>query len=132
MAARGLMSIGRERGWVTPNGTLVPPGTEPPSGKVKAAESIPHESVCLHVHLPRHPADADVEQGGETLRDFVQLSEMCLSHRGDTIYLVHDELRVHVDPDSLNPVIAGKLQSLDKAVSCPVRSCMTPSEPPTP
>lgn len=31
-ASRGLMSIGRERGWVTPNGTLVPPGTEPPSG----------------------------------------------------------------------------------------------------
>jgi hypothetical protein len=26
------VGIGRERGWVTPNGTLVPPGTEPPSG----------------------------------------------------------------------------------------------------
>ena len=50
----------------------------------------------------------------ETARNFVQLTEMCLSHRGDTIYLVHHELRVHVDPESLDPVIARKLQSLDQ------------------
>ena len=56
---------------------------------IKGAESIPHESVCLGVHLPRHPADADaLEQSEETARNFVQLTEMCLSHRGDTIYLV--------------------------------------------
>ena len=29
--ARDLIVIGRERGWVTESGTLVPPGTEPPS-----------------------------------------------------------------------------------------------------
>src|SRR5919108_5374434 len=81
---------------------------------VKSAESIPYESVCLGVHLPRHPADADArEQSDKTARNFVQLTEMCLSHRGDTIYLVHHELRVHEDPDSLDPVIAGKVQSLD-------------------
>ena len=88
--------------------------------RVKTAESIPpesilHELVCLGVHLPRHPADAEaLEQSDETARNFVQLTEMCLSHRGDTIYLVHHELRVHVDPDSLDPVIARKLQSLDQ------------------
>jgi hypothetical protein len=39
---------------------------------VKCAESIPHESVCLGVHLPRHPADADaLELSAETARDFV-------------------------------------------------------------
>src|SRR6266540_398709 len=82
---------------------------------VKGAESILHESVCLGVHLPRHPADADaLEQSDEIARNFVQLTEMCLSHRGDTIYLVHHELRVHVDPDTLDPVIARKLQSLDQ------------------
>jgi HAMP domain-containing protein len=47
-------------------------------------------------------------------RNVVQFTEMCLSHRGGTIYLVHHELRVHVDPDSLDPVIARKLQSLDQ------------------
>ncbi len=47
----------------------------------------------------RHPADADaLEESGETARNFVQLTERCLSHRGDTIYLVHHELRVHVNP----------------------------------
>jgi hypothetical protein len=48
---------------------------------VKGAESIIHESVCLGVHLPRHPADADArEQSDETARNFVQLTEMFLSH----------------------------------------------------
>lgn len=52
----------------------------------KGAESISHESVRLGVHLPRHPADADaLEPSDETSRSFVQLTEMCLSHRGDTI-----------------------------------------------
>jgi hypothetical protein len=47
---------------------------------VKGAESIPHESVCCGVHLPRHPADADaLEQSDETARNFVQLTERCLS-----------------------------------------------------
>jgi hypothetical protein len=41
---------------------------------------------------------------------------MSLSHRGDTIYLIHYELGVHVDPDSLDPVIARKLQSLDQCL----------------
>ena len=87
----------------------------PVVARLKGAESIPHESVCLGVHLPRHPADADaLEPSDETARNFVQLTEMCLSHRGDTVYLVHHELRVHVDPDSLDSVIARKLQSLDQ------------------
>ena len=82
---------------------------------VKHAENIPHESVCLGVHLPRHPADADaLELSAETARDFVQLSEMRLPHCGDTVYLVHHELRVHEDPDSLDPMIARQLQSLDQ------------------
>ena len=39
---------------------------------------------------------------------------MWLSHRSDTVHLVHHELGVHVDPDSLDPETARKLQSLDQ------------------
>ena len=78
-------------------------------------ESIPHELICLGVPLPRHPTDAEaLEPSAETARNFVQLMEMCLSHRGDTVYLVHHELRVRVDPDSLDSVSARKHQSFDQ------------------
>ena len=82
---------------------------------VNGAESIPHELICLGVPLPRHPTDAEaLEPSAETARNLVQLMEMCLSHRRDTVYLVHDELRVRVDPDSLDSVSARKHQSFDQ------------------
>jgi hypothetical protein len=52
---------------------------------VKCAESIPHESVCLGVHLPRHPADADaLELSAETARDFVCSSVRCACLTAET------------------------------------------------
>jgi hypothetical protein len=80
---------------------------------VRYAQGISHQLVCLGVHLSRHPADSDaLELIGEIGRDAVQLTEVCLSHREETVYLVHDELGVHVDPYALDPVIVRKLQSL--------------------
>src|SRR3954454_21486041 len=39
---------------------------------------------------------------------------MCLSHGGVTIYLVNNDLRVHIDADVLDPAPARELQSLDQ------------------
>jgi hypothetical protein len=84
---------------------------------VNGVESIPYESVCLGVPHAWHPADADaLEQSDETARNVVQLHEVSLSNHGGTIYLVHHELRVHGNPDSLDPVIARKVQSLDQCL----------------
>jgi hypothetical protein len=41
---------------------------------------------------------------------------MRLPHQGVTVHLVDHKLGVHVDPDSLDPVLACKLQSLDQRV----------------
>jgi hypothetical protein len=74
-----------------------------------------HESVPLGVHFSRHPADPDVlELSLEAARSFVQFAEMCLFHRGDTIQLLDHQLGVHVDAESLDPVLPRKLQSLDQ------------------
>src|SRR5436309_2378903 len=82
---------------------------------VEGAESIPHELVCLGVHLPRHPTDAEaLEPSAETAGNFVQRTEMCFFHRGDTVHLVHHELRVREDPDVLDPVSSRKHQPLDQ------------------
>jgi hypothetical protein len=71
---------------------------------MRRAESIVHESICLDVQPPGHPANAEaLELSDEAPRLFVQLLEMCFAHGGDTIYLVHHELRVNVNPDSLDP-----------------------------
>jgi hypothetical protein len=50
------------------------------------SESISHKSIGLGVHLSRHPADPDVLESSDlTARDLVELHEMRLPYRGDTI-----------------------------------------------
>src|ERR671910_871789 len=46
----------------------------------------------------------------------MQLTEMCCPHGRVAIYLVNDDLRVHVNPDMLDPVPARELQSIDQRV----------------
>jgi len=62
---------------------------------IPARREHPHESVCLGVQLPGHPADAKaLELSDEALRLFVQLTQMCFPHGRHTIYLVNHDLRV--------------------------------------
>ena len=46
-----LIKIGRDRGWVTESGTLVPPGTEPPSPTDDLNAAIRRAAGAGDVHM---------------------------------------------------------------------------------